>query len=147
MFYRIKQKGIGEYGCTGKVTTWHSAICVHNAVIRHAKISSMGSKQYTDLTNCYWKRSEESTDEICFVPERSYGLPCYGVSHSTHSMCGIQVVQGLDSLNNWIVFQYSDVDIKPGHWQMPVGKVVSVREITNLQCGGYNWKLITEFNV
>lgn len=144
--YKANRKGIGEYGCIGNVGGWISASCVHNTIIRYAKFASMGSKQYTDLTNCYWKRYDDS-DENCFVPDYSYALPCHAVSHGTHSMIGVHVVAGFDSLDNWIVFQYSDIDIKPGHWQMPIGRLISVNTVTNLQGGGYGRELIVEFNI
>jgi hypothetical protein len=144
--YRIYRFGYGEYDCVGNINEWRTAVCVQNFVIRYALFSSMGSKQYTDLTNCYWKRSDESTDEVCFVPEHPYGLPCNAVSSHGHVMCGIQVVHGLDSLDNWIVFQYSDFDIKWGNWQMPADEGIGVREVTNLQGGGYNSVSLTGFS-
>lgn len=146
MLYRIYLYGIGEYGCIGDVGEWKTAVCAQNFVIRYAKFSGMGTGQYTDLTNCYWKLSDESTDEICYVPEHSYGLPCNSVGSLGHVMCGIQVVHGLDSLDNWIVFQYSDFDIKWGNWQMPADGGVSVREVTNLQNGGFNSIALTGFS-
>jgi len=146
MLYRIHLYGMGEFGCVGDVDKWMTAVCAENFVIRFAKFGSMGTKQYTDLTNCYWKRVDESSTEVCYVPEYSYGLPCNLVSSPGHAMCGLQVVNNLDSIDNWIVFQYSAADIKWGNRQMPADAGVSVRTITNLQGGGYNSVALTGFS-
>lgn len=152
LFYTLLYGRSGKLNCEGGEGDVSSIVCVQNGLIRALKFGSYS----VGGDSCYYRRSSIS-EEFCYVPETQYGLPCHMVSCVTyvnadpgygHSMCSIQVVEGTDSLDNWIVFQYSDFDIKPGHLQIPVDKYdlwIAVSRLTGLSCGGYNSETIVRF--
>ena len=120
------------------------APCGYNTIIRSQKFGTP-----IGWYDCYWKYS--STSEVFrYVTEQYYGLPTVHVNTVTHAMCGIQVVDSIDDLNNWIVFQYSSFDIKPGNPQMPHGKRVIIQDpfpYTTESCASFDSTVITEFQI
>lgn len=149
VFYQIMFKGIGEPNCAGAENfTLMSNPCGANSIIRYLKFAT---DENTNVDACYYKRDLLAT-EHCFKPDVTYELPVNAVElthgDSIHSMCGIHVKDGTDSLNNWIVFQYNECDIKPGTAQMPYGSSVKIISPTTVTCSsfGYNTPL-TEFQI
>jgi hypothetical protein len=150
LFYKLNYGRYGKPDCKGGEGDIRAIWCVVNGVIRTIKfgvyLSGGGS--------CYYRRYADS-EEYCYVPEATYGLPCHIVSCGSHepgdfghSMCSIQVVDRLDSINNWIIFQESDFDIKPGQRQIPTYKYdlhIRFREMTSFSCGGYSATTIARF--
>lgn len=121
--------------------------CTYNAIIRFQKFGTP-----IGWYDCYWKYDSGSTDAFRYAPEHYFGLPTVHVNTVTHVMCGIQVVNSIDDLNNWIVFQYGSFDIKPGHAQMPYGKRVIIQDPfpytgTLDNCIGFDSRVITEFQI
>jgi len=151
LFSIMRYGRAGKENCEGGEGDVGRIVCVQNGIIRTLKFGSYdvgGDK-------CYYRKSSTSK-EFCYVPETSYGLPCHIVTCATasgssdpfgHTMCSIQVVNNTDSLDNWIVFQYSDFDIKPGHWQMPSRDDIWVvfSNLTHVSCGGYGYKDVARF--
>lgn len=121
--------------------------CTYNSIIRFQKFGTP-----IGWDDCYWKYSLTSPDVFCYVPEHHFGLPCVHVNTYDHVMCGIQVVPSIESLDNWIVFQYSSIDIKPGHFQMPTGKHVLIQDpfpyaAPLFNCIGFDSNIITDFYI
>jgi len=142
----------GKANCAGGEGDVGRIMCTQNGIIRTLKFGSHS----VGNDSCYYQRTDPG-EEFCYVPETSYGLPCHIVSCLTysgadpgfgHSMCSIQVVNNTDSLDNWIVFQYSDFDIKPGHWQIPSHKYdlyIKFGDLKSNTCSGYEYETIKRF--
>lgn len=150
MFYQISYRGKGEQNCGGATGFFLDRDpCIPNSIIRYLKFKTSG---FSNVDVCYWKRSETS-EEFCYRSDQTYQLPCYMVDcfgdGFGHTMCSIQVAQGTDDLNNWIVFNYADFDIKPGDYQMPKGKKVYLNiPRTFTDCSGYTYRgSFAEFEV
>ena len=155
LFYILSYGRSGKTNCGGGEGDIKQIACVQNGLVRILKFgtSPIGGG------SCYYRRYADSK-EYCYVPATSYGLPCNLVicatyadaaSDSTfgHTMCSIQVVDGTDSIDNWIIFQYSSFDIKSGNWQIPGGKYdlyVDFIKMLSISCGGYSYKTVARFN-
>lgn len=136
MYFNIKQGRSGEPSCAGGIGSYTELMCTQNAHIRYMKFSG---ELPTDMDACYWKYG---TSEHCYMQNETYGLPCnflicIGPSGTdAHAMCAIQVIDEIDSLDNWVIFQYSTCDIKPGGWHIPYNAEVTMRTPTELlRCG------------
>jgi len=152
LFSQMRYGRAGKADCIGGEGAVGRIVCTQNGIIRTLKFGDYdvgGDK-------CYYRKSSTSK-EFCYVPETSYGLPCHIVTCATasdssnpfgHTMCSIQVVNDTDLLDNWIVFQYSDFDIKPGHWQMPSRSDILVifSNLTHVSCGGYGYTDVARFD-
>ena len=152
LFFPIEYRRSGEAACAGGTGEWKNGVdvCHPNVAIRYLKFASVIG---TNNDACYWKRTV-SGDEVCFVPEFSYGLPCGHVSRlyagGGHGMCGIQVGADETSVGDWVIFQYYDSDIQPGNYQLPCGSMVTIykpQRYTN--CGGtmYKERIVLEVEV
>lgn len=121
--------------------------CTYNAIIRFQKIGVP-----IGWADCYWKYTEASTDIYNYVPNHSFGLPCVLLNNNYHVMCGVQVVDAIDDIDNWVVFQYNDVNIKPGSPHMPTGSHVIIQrpfpyDESGYSCIGFDSDTITDFHV
>ena len=143
LFYFISHGRYGKPNCKGGEGDFKNIVCVQNALIRYLKF---GSDNPPGGDTCYYKHPI-TNDEFCYVPDAKYGLPCCRCScrsydlEFAHSMCALQVNEDFKKFDSWIFFQYSDFDIKPGNWQMPIDKYpgniyVKVAVVTSLQCNG-----------
>lgn len=143
LFYMLRQGRSGKPNCEGGEGNFNSLVCLQNAIIRSMKFGT----ELTGADNCYYRRNELS-EEFCYLGTH-YDLPCYMVTCSTygggfgHSLAAIQVNEDTDLLSSWIIFQYSDFDIKLGHWQLPVdrfpGRIyIKIAIQTDVRCAGYN---------
>ena len=158
LFYELWYGRGGKANCEGGEGDFVGIVCMQNAIIRCLKFGV--PIPIVDMTTgyvdaCYFKRSLSDPIETCYKQD-TYNLPCHLVmcmEHFTgpgwvHAMCAIQVREGFDSLDNWIVFQYSDFDIKPGNWQMPRDKKVKMIALESTYCSGTkDAKLVAEFDI
>lgn len=158
LFYYVKYGRGGKADCAGGEGEYIMIVCVQNAIIRCMKFGS--TIEVTDMMTgnndaCYFKRSSSDVNETCYK-QAQYNLPCHNIScHEhfggvgfSHAMCGIQIVEGYDSLDNWAVFQYNEFDIKPGDDQMPYNKKLKFHRLITTQCnGGMDAEYITEFDI
>lgn len=154
IFYGITYYRSGGSNCTGGEGEWGRAQCQINALLR---VIRFGNGSIGD-DSCYWKRGSTG-NEYCYVPEKPYHLPCHLISTTIsgggwgHALAGIQVVNATNTLSNWIVFQYSNYNIKPGHIQMPKtsgGKDVyaTIRAVNGMSgCQDYTSHQIAKFNL
>lgn len=149
LFYQLYYDREGKSNCEGGEGEVHDAVCVQNGIVRYLKFgtSTIGGD------HCYYRRHIDS-EEYCYVPDIQYGLPCHIVGCLNpdipfgHAMAAIQIVEGTDSLNNWIIFQYDSFDIKPGNWQLPTsGGNMSIKfgVLSTVSCGGYSHTTIKKF--
>ena len=119
--------------------------CTYNAIIRFQKFGTP-----VGWHNCYWAYDTSSPVGVCYVPDHHFGLPTVHVNTHYHVMCGIQVVNNIDSLDNWIVFQYNNPNIKPGNSQMPHGSHIIIQDPfphASESCIGFDSKVITTFQL
>ena len=146
LFYMIHKGRKGEANCEGGEGDYGDIACKQNALIRYLKFGEV----VNSADHCYWKRHGTSTEEHCYVPDISYNLPCALVLcfvpayNFSHVLCTVQVNEDVSKLESWIIFQYSDFDIKPGDWQLPVDKDPGNSSITminpqSIDCGSYSW--------
>ena len=152
LFFNIKNRRIGTSNCGGGTGTWEDAVCTDDALIRYFKFTSTSVVTRDDIgiDESYWKHPI-TDNEHCYVPDNCLGLPGHTIqcAHFAtgffHAMCGIHVRQTTDDLNSWVIFQYTDIDIKPGDWQMPKGSTVRVYTPTEVGWMFYKGDLITSF--
>lgn len=136
MFYDIMLRGTGLPNCEGAdETTFKHCPCGAEAIIRYLKFAS--TKNST-VDSCYWKRALDYEAE-CFKPTNSYLLPCHYVSYEPedsigHFMCSIHVKEGVESIDNWVIFQCETCDIKVGDSQMLPGAKVVMNLPTSIAC-------------
>lgn len=151
LFYTLYYGRSGKPNCEGGEGDVAEIVCMQNALIRYLKF---GSDSPPSGSDCYYRRNSDS-DEFCYVPDIKYNLPCNIVLCAGydfgHSMCAIQVVDSFDSLDNWIVFQYSSFDIKPGNPQMPNNDFsdlfVKMEVITTMRCSGYRANEVARWDI
>jgi len=152
LFYTLRYGRSGKPDCEGGVGDVMGIVCVQNGSIRALKFGSYS----VGGDSCYYRRSSTS-GEFCYVPEIQYGLPCHMVTCTTyagvdrgfgHTICSIQVVDKTDSLDNWILFQYADFDIKPGNWQIPADEYdlcIKISRLIGLSCWSNTCETIARF--
>lgn len=133
-------------GENGEWCTMRS-VCTYNATIRFQKFGTP-----VGWNDCYWKYNKDDSKYFCYVPEQYFGLPTVHVNTGSHAMCGIHVVEGIDDLNNWVVFQYACPNIRPGNSQMPNGSHVLIQDPfpytgAIFTCVGFDSNIIAEFDV
>ena len=118
----------GLQNCGGATSEWINAACIHDAMIKYMKFVG-GNVPGAD--KCYYKIKYEIDKPQCYVPDRSYNLPGAMASYAApagdrpkgygHGMFAILIDRDMTKVDNWVIFQYRDFDIKPGNWQMPEG--------------------------
>lgn len=149
LFYKLRYGRSGSPDCEGGEGDLKNIVCVQNGLIRTLKFGSYSGGGHS----CYYRQYIDS-EEYCYVPEVQYGLPCHIVTCVTygsgfgHTMCSIQVVDEIDSMDNWIIFQYSDFDIKRGSSQIPSHRYdlyIRFGKLTGLSCGGYSDTTVVRF--
>ena len=138
----------GQSNCYGGTGNWSvpEGPCHYNAIIRIARAGE-SSGFYDVLSKCYWKE-HGGCSEHCYMEEYGWNKPIYhaAVTNNSrsfgHSICAEYLGGDVTNFNNWKFFQYDNLDIKPGDWQMPCGtdeentKVI-IRKITRIEhCGG-----------
>lgn len=161
IFHEVHLFRSGKSNCSGGVGDFSRAYCQVNALIR---VLQFGSGDIGG-DSCYYKQNASSA-EHCYVPAKKYNLPCHLVSCFTspgtsppfgHALAAIQVVNGVGSLDNWIVFQYNNFDLKSGEWQMPapdydnmyvqIKSVDSMSDTGEYKCTDYAASNIAYFDI
>ena len=110
--------------------TWGGAagVCVANAYVHLMKFGAPTAGAMRDhWSNFYWKLRSWSTTTHPYVTDDNYWLPVYWAGaggwyfghYIAHAMAAIQVRKGFASHEDWIVFQYSNTNIRCGDWQLP----------------------------
>ncbi len=144
--YPIFHYRSGEPDCYGGSGKWKDALCLTNAIIRFAR-AGQSSEFYDVLSKCYWRRNSDYP-EHCYMEIYGCNKPIYiaaVVNNSLsfgHAICAEHLGGDFQDFNNWKFFQYDNLDIKPGDWQMPYGtdventKVEINRVRVIFSCGG-----------
>jgi hypothetical protein len=118
---------INKYRCCDG--DWIDAICYHNAIILWARAGN--ATQWNNvLSNCYWKQYLYCPDSYSFVTT-PYNKDVYFVS-ITNSKCDFpghavvgELIEGeITDFSHWKFFQWGDLNITPGSYQMPLGCIV-----------------------
>lgn len=146
IFYTIHDVREGASECEGGGGEWKKAVCMQNGIIRYMQLST----PVAGVDTCYWKNNVGA--EMCYVPTYPYNLPCNLVVcmgyEFGHMVCAIQVVHNPNVLSDWILFQYSSFDIKPGDQQLPHSSRVTVYQPYVLACNHMTeCDIIAEFDI
>jgi hypothetical protein len=130
---------------------WQPAVCYDNALIRWAKAGKSSSLK-SNLTNDLWKENSACTASYSFAVDPPANKPVYVVAVNNNDMT-VSFHHAIDaelldtSLKpedttwaNWKFFQYTNLDIKAGDWQLPKGgpsfeTKVEIKEFTGITCG------------
>ena len=137
----------GRSDCEGGSGFWNNAVCLQNAVMRYARAGR--STPYTDvLASCYWME-KIGCPEHCYV-EQVFNLDIYIVVIMNsdlgfgHAVCTQYLGGDMDVFSSWRFFQYDNLNITPGNWQMPHGSEweetkVKIYTVTGIpDCGHYS---------
>lgn len=140
----------GESDCAEDTPIWMDACCFHNALVRYLKFKSpLGLTPHQEtMDSCYYNTYP---DFGCYRPDRWYDLPGHWVTGSSpnwgHFMMSVQVDLDISSMDSWIIFQYEDIDIKPGHWQIPFGTNIHFQIQSHAGCDAGGGTRIASFEV
>ena len=152
----IRHYRCGSSGCAGGSGFWSNAVCLENAVMRYARAGK--STPYTNvLAGCYWME-KIGCSEHCYV-ELVFNLDIYivAVMNSSlvpsfgHAVCAQYLGGEMDMFSNWRFFQYDNLNITPGDWQMPYGSEwqetrVEIKEVIDIpNCGQYDGRPVATF--
>ena len=138
----------GASDCGGGSGSWNapSGPCMYNVAMRFARAGE-SSSFYDVLSKCYWKE-HGGCSEHCYMEEYGWNKPIYeaGVTNNSipfgHAICAEYLGGDVTNFNNWKFFQYDNLNIQPGDWQMPCGTdeentKVRIRQIESIRsCGG-----------
>lgn len=126
LFYYTDSIRDGNDNCSGPTGSTYRAVCLHNAIIR----TQLFGFPVEYSKKCYYKSS--SGVYKCYYSPDHYGLPAYDIELRTtertgdnaygHAICGIQIVNNMNSYKNFILFQYNACDVKLGDWNFPNDK-------------------------
>ncbi len=117
--YDIKQICVDDVNCTSPIShSW--GMCRPNAIIRALRFGAPDKS----FDRCGYINGKQEISSYYY--NKSYGLPVYPVriegtvTAYTHSVVALQIGDDFSDFNSWLFFQYSNADIKPGDWQMPI---------------------------
>ncbi len=127
LFYYIDSIRDGYDNCIGPTSPTYGAVCLQNAIIR----TQLFGFPVEYSKKCYYKSSNGMYK--CYYDSNYYGLPVFDIELRTtetsgndaygHAVCGIQIVNNMNSYKNFILFQYNACDVKLGDWNFPDDKV------------------------
>ena len=137
MPYKIYDYRHGEPNCAGGTGIWRPRGCVPQAIITHQKFAHF----VRSVDSCYWRRTS-SSNEVCYVPNKTYGLPVFLAHVPNHVLNAIQIQKDTESSNSWVLFQREQFDFCPSH-----GTTVEICEPTYFDCAGYSHRRIATFTV
>jgi hypothetical protein len=145
--FRIDFNRSGLPDCNGGSGTWNEAFCLVNAVIRYARAGN--SNPFIGvLEDCYW--IEKMGCPVHGYVEEIFNLDIYIVSIMNgnlgfgHEVCAEYLGCGVNIFTNWKFFQYDNLQIIPGNYQMPYGveaedTKVEIYEVIGIpDCGHYD---------
>lgn len=160
LLIKTRSWSLGMEDCGGSDDVPYPAVCYQNMIIRYLKFQSEDDIVPYDVgaDSCYWY-DHVSSSWNCFHPSVCYRLPGHYIlrvpdGDAGHAMASVQVDPDMSSLDSWIIFQYYEVDIKPGDWHLAIGSDVRVLKIDQLGCNmfdegptiGIRVSLVTEFH-
>jgi len=130
----------GLLDCRGGFGSWKSAECLANVMIRYARTRKC-LKHLQDLAGCYWME-KDGCPEHCYI-EGTFDLDFYltfvknASQGLSHAICAEFLGGDRREFSSWKFFQYAELDINPGSWQMPCGTgtedtKVTIYEITGI---------------
>ncbi|HOD85982.1 MAG TPA: hypothetical protein PLI54_01830 [Methanoculleus sp.] len=134
----------GLSDCGGGLGPWNSADCLPNVMIRYARTRKCLAHLQT-LAGCYWMEID-GCPEHCYI-EGTFNLDFYMVSlinnsrEFGHVICAEFLGSDMQTFSSWKFYQFDNLDIRPGNWQMPYGTEtedtkVKIYEITGIfNCG------------
>jgi hypothetical protein len=149
--FRIVYFRPGLPDCGGGSGSWNNADCLPNVVIRYARTRKC-LEHLQDLAGCYWMEKIRCP-EHCYI-EGTFDLDFYMVSLINNSQCFGHAVcaeflgGNRDEFSSWKFYQFDNLDIRPGDWQMPYGTEteatkVKIYEITGIfNCGLPNHDIV-----
>jgi hypothetical protein len=114
----------GLSDCGGGSGPWKRADCLPNVVIRYARARKC-LEHLQKLAGCYWME-RDGCPEHCYI-EGTFKLDFYltRVKNSdrglSHAVCAEFRGGDMQTFSSWKFYQYANLDIKPGDWQMPYG--------------------------
>lgn len=130
---------------------WKRAVCMQHAMVRYCKLNFR--EPIYDLSKCYFLNSKNEVECFYKPPEECFWLPCYITnvvgSAFAHTISALQINKNFKNFDSWVFFQYSNSNIKPGNWQMPHGKEVSILRlrIENIKCWQINHDLLIKWRI
>lgn len=125
----------------GECSNRHLKLNYHSRTARTRKCLD----HLQDLAGCYWME-KDGCPEHCYI-EGTFDLDFYMVSLINnsqgfgHAVCAEFLGSNSDEFSSWKFYQFDNLDIRPGDWQMPRGTEteatkVKIYEITGIfNCG------------
>jgi hypothetical protein len=147
---------------------WWNGTCLANAVIRWSR-AGKSTPFYTNLSPWMWKRSvccpnpgyswafnSPADKPIYYVAVQNPGIPQPGGGIFSHAVAAEYLAEG-DAGNstwqNWKFFQYENLNITVGDWQIPTGTStdeteVVIKDIIGFaSCGQANANSVLSFTI
>ena len=138
----------GAPNCRGATSGTWAGSCALAAAIRYTKFAPPcaitdhnGPAPSGNQDGCYFQLGS-SLPIRCLRQSNPYNLPCYFVQvlnepmDRRHILCAIQIENSFNRLDNFVVFQYNDVDVKPGDNQMGLNAKVVLYSPLMIGCFG-----------
>jgi len=130
----------GLLDCKGGFGSWKNAECLANVMIRYARARKC-LEHLQDPAGCYWMQRvgcpEHCYREGTFDLDFYLGLVKNSDRGLSHAICAEFLGGDEREFSSWKFFQYAELDINPGSWQMPYGTAtedtkVKIYEITGI---------------
>ncbi|MCX5844579.1 MAG: PKD domain-containing protein, partial [Deltaproteobacteria bacterium] len=149
-----------NYGPECTPGAWQSAVCYDNAVIRWA-LAGESTPFHDILSNWMWKRNDNCPDSgHSFAVDQPYGKDIHiaGVKNTDigwYHAVDAELRTGKDpaNWNSWKFFNYDNLDIKKGDYQIPAGTSICrtkvwIRQIDSVfGCGAYDGQIGSTFYI
>jgi len=125
--------------CGGGTGSWWRAECLENVMMRYARTRKC-LEHLQDLAGCYWMEKIRCP-EHCYI-EGAFDLDFYlGLVKNasqglSHAICAEFLGGNKDELSSWKFYQFANLDIRPGDWQMPYGTGTEATKVTIYEITG-----------
>ncbi len=125
--------------CGGGSGSWYSAECQENMMMRYARTRKCLAHLQT-LAGCYWME-REGCPEHCYI-EGTFDLDFYltfvknASQNFSHAVCAEFLGGNADEFSSWKFYQFGNLDIRPGNWQMPYGTKTEDTKVTIYEITG-----------
>jgi len=129
-------------------------MCAGNAAIRYAIFADSSIARPNEYYQYYYSNEwRELVNEQCFYLPVALGrvykgtINSMGVStySSCHAIAALQVNPNLKQFNSWVFFQYTNPDIRPGDWQIPIHGKVSLTTPIDISVVGWSGPSFVEW--